>query len=148
VADIKQPGIKKDNEHYCALIYQMAQGDEAALTEFYQIFEARVYAFVKKKLNDPADAADLLNTVMLEIWKSASRFEGRSRVTTWVFGIAHNRVIDRLRSKIKHEKGREYMEDLESVIADESEQGLDKIISQKEIASYLNHCMERLPNLG
>lgn len=76
------------------LLKHMAAGSEAALREFYQTFNARVYGFALKRLRDPADAADVLNEVMLEAWRSASRFEGRSQVSTWLLGIAHHKIID------------------------------------------------------
>lgn len=131
---------KEDHEpKYHALLHQMAQGSEAALTEFYRAFESRIYAFVKIRLNDSHEAADLLNDIMWEVWRSAKKFEGRSRVTTWVFGIAHHKVIDRLRSKRQHQ-----MEPLESTVDQESDCNLDDIIGQKQLESHIQHCMEKL----
>src|SRR3546814_18716019 len=36
---------------------------------------------------------------MCEVWRNASRFEGRSSVSTWVLGIAHHKTIDRIRRR-------------------------------------------------
>ena len=61
-----------------ALLERIAAGDESALAALYRAYEPRVYAFALSRLNDPAAAADVLNEVMLEVWRNANRFEGRS----------------------------------------------------------------------
>lgn len=81
------------------LLTRIAGGDQAALLAFYETFHARVYAFALKRLNNAADAADVLNEVMLEVWRRAAGFEGRSKASTWVLGIAHHKVIDILRRR-------------------------------------------------
>lgn len=81
------------------LLARIADGSEAALQEFYKSHQARVYGFALKRLNNPADAADVLNDVMLEVWRDAGRFEGRSSPLTWVLGIAYHKVSDILRRR-------------------------------------------------
>ena len=50
------------------------------------------------RLVDSADSAEELTTdVMLEVWKSAKRFRGESRVSTWVIGIARYKALSSLR---------------------------------------------------
>ena len=91
------PPKHQDHDSYNrTLLEQMAQGSEKALTEFYKAFEPRIFAFAKIRLNDSYEAADLLNEVMWEVWRGANRFEGRSSVATWVFGIANYKILDRL----------------------------------------------------
>ncbi len=131
---------REDQESkYRALLHQMALGKEAALTEFYHTFEAKIYAFVKIRLNDSHDAADLLNDIMWEIWRGAGKFEGRSSVTTWVFGIARHKVIDRIRNRGKHP-----VEPLEVTTEKESDYDLEGIIVQKEMGEHLQHCLQKL----
>ena len=129
----------QSNDDYRKLIDQIAQGHEAALAEFYRIFESRIYAFAKIRLNDSHEAADLLNEVMWEVWRSAGRYEGRSSVTTWIFGIAHHKVVDRIRSTSKYQG-----ETLEVTANEESDQDLEVLITQKQMGDHLRHCMERL----
>lgn len=87
------------NADAAALLARIARGDRAAMERFYRAFEARVYRFALSRLNQPFDAADVLHEVMLEVWRNAGRFAGRSRVTTWLFGIAHHKVVDRQRRR-------------------------------------------------
>ena len=124
---------------YCSLLQEMASGSEKALTEFYRSFEARIYAFANIRLNDSHEAADLLNEIMWEIWRGAGKYEGRSSVSTWVFGIAHHKIIDRIRSKSRHE-----MEPLEAGFPAESDQDLDDLLTQKQLGKHLGHCIDTL----
>ena len=134
------PPNQQDGDPYNrSLLGQIAQGSEKALKEFYEAFQGKIYAFAKIRLNDSHEAADLLNEVMWEVWRGANRFEGRSSVTTWVFGIANHKVIDRLRSK-----GKLPMDDLESIVVEESDQDLDEILTQKQLGEHLRRCMEKL----
>lgn len=81
------------------LLHAMAGGDTEAMTVFYRRHETRVYRYLMAKLNDSFVAADLLNEVMLEVWRSATRFAGRAKVTTWMLGIANNKVLTHWRKQ-------------------------------------------------
>ncbi|MCI4663818.1 MAG: RNA polymerase sigma factor [Neomegalonema sp.] len=81
------------------LIRRVGAGDKAAFREIYDAYEKRVFFFIKRRLGDPHEAADVFHDVMMDVWRQASRFEGRSKVTTWIFGIAHNKSVDALRKR-------------------------------------------------
>ena len=117
----------------------MAQGQESALVQFFRVFEPKIFAFAKIRLNDSQEASDLLHEVMWEVWRSAGRFEGRSSVTSWVFGIAHHKVVDRIRSRSKHSA-----EPLDEIAEIESDQDVEGLITQKQMGTHLQHCMEKL----
>jgi RNA polymerase sigma-70 factor (ECF subfamily) len=73
------------------LIEQIAQGDRQALAALYRALERPVYKFIVSRLNDPHEANDILHEVFMDVWRSAGRFEGRSKVQTWIMGIAYRR---------------------------------------------------------
>jgi len=81
------------------MLARIARGDKAALETLYHECHARVHAFVLKRVGDPVLAAEILNDVMLTVWRQADRFAGRSRALTWILGIAHNKVLDALRRR-------------------------------------------------
>ena len=122
------------------LLSQIADGSEAALKEFYESYHARIYGFALKRLNDPADAADVLNDVMLEVWRSAGRFEGRSKLLTWVLGIAYHKVIDILRRR-----GRGALSiELDEEMADENSPVAIDILAGLEDAKQVRRCLDQL----
>ena len=124
------------------LLSRIAEGNEKALREFYELFNKRVYAFALSRLRDTADAADVLNDVMLEVWRNARRFEGRSRVLTWVLGIAHHKVIDKLRGR-----GRQTFVELDPEIADEQAVNAFDVVAGAGDAVIMRRCVESLPEL-
>ena len=79
------------------LLLEIAVGSQSAMEQLYQNFESRLYHFALNRLHDNFEAADVVNEVMLQVWRGAGRFQGRSKVSTWIFGIAHNKIVDRLR---------------------------------------------------
>ena len=97
-----------------ALLRRIAAGEEAAMAEFYKTYENPLYRFILSRLNDPFEAADILNEVMLEVWRGAGRFQGRSTVKSWIFGIARHKTLDRLRSRQRNaaRAGEEPSEDI------------------------------------
>ena len=50
-------------------------------------------------ISDPQKAEEVTNDVMLEVWKNAGRFEARSKVSTWLLGIARHRALNAVRRK-------------------------------------------------
>lgn len=128
-----------DTEIAAGLLNRMAAGSEAALREFYQAFHGRVYAFALRRLRNPADAADVLNEVMLEAWRSAARFEGRSQVLTWVLGIAHHKIIDNLRRQKSH-----LLDELDPEIADDDSPTAFDALAGSQDAAQVRRCLEGL----
>ena len=76
------------------LLEQIATGDKSAFTAFYRDLEKPVFRFIRSKLNDQHEASDILHEVFMEVWRSAGKFEGRSSVKTWLFGIAYRKTMD------------------------------------------------------
>ncbi|WP_185964393.1 RNA polymerase sigma factor [Aliikangiella marina] len=121
-----------------SLIERIAEGQQGALERFYRLFESSVYRFALSKLNDPFDAADILNEVMMEVWKSAKNFQGRSKVSTWILGITNFKSIDRVR-----QKARKQTAELSDTIEDESPE-FESLISAAQSEKQVNHCMSKL----
>jgi RNA polymerase sigma-70 factor, ECF subfamily len=88
-----------ENDTAFSLLKRVSKGDETAFADFYNLFEKRLYLFIKSKLNDSFEAADILNETFLEVWRKAETFEGRSKVSTWLFGIAYYKTVDRMRKR-------------------------------------------------
>lgn len=81
------------------LLLRIAAGEQAALRQFYERFHGVVYQFSLRTLANGADAAEVLNEVMLEVWRRAASFEGQSLVRTWLLSITRNKSVDLLRRK-------------------------------------------------
>ncbi len=120
------------------LLARMAQGDEDALATFYRRHEAPLFRFILSRVNDSFEAGDLVIEVMHEAWRSAARFQGRSAVRSWLFGIARHKALDRVRSQSRHRA-----EPLEEGDEVPDINALDAMASA-ENADAVRHCMEGL----
>ena len=85
---------KQSTEHNRArdreLVDRVLSGDPLAFSQIYDDYFTRVYAFVLKRVGDPAEAEDLAQETFVQLYRSLPSFEGRSSLLTWTFGIAHN----------------------------------------------------------
>lgn len=79
------------------LVLQIADGQKSALREIYDRYSRALGLFAKSWLHDPYEASDVVQETMLELWRSADRFKGKSSVKTWLFSIARNKAVDRNR---------------------------------------------------
>ena len=78
----------------------VARGDQAAFEEIYDRLAGPVYGLIRKVLRDPAQSEEVAQEVLLEVWRTASRFDAsRGKAATWVMTMAHRRAIDRVRSE-------------------------------------------------
>lgn len=121
------------------LLDQIAGGSETALAEFYRTHESRVYIFALSRLRHESEAAECLNEVMLEVWKHAGRYEGRSKVTTWLLGIANHKILDKLRRR-----GRFDAEEVDDQMPDENSATMIDVLSGADDADIVRHCLEGL----
>ena len=81
------------------LLRLVARGDEGAFEQIYDRLAGAAYGLIRRVVRDPAQAEEVTQEVMLEVWRTASRFDpDRGSAATWVLTIAHRRAIDRVRS--------------------------------------------------
>lgn len=81
------------------LMARVARGDEQAFADLYDQLADRVYGLVLRVMRDPAQSEEVTQEVLLEVWRTATRFQSdRGSVVSWVLTIAHRRSVDRVRS--------------------------------------------------
>jgi RNA polymerase sigma-70 factor (ECF subfamily) len=82
------------------LLSRVARGDERAFSRLYDEVSARVYGLIRRVLRDPAQAEEVAQEVMVEVWRTAARFDtSKGSATAWIFTIAHRRAVDRVRAE-------------------------------------------------
>ncbi len=81
------------------LLARVARGDQAAFEAVYDGVAPAVFGLVRRVVRDPAQSEEVTQDVLLEVWRTASRFEAaKGSATTWVMTLAHRRAVDRVRS--------------------------------------------------
>lgn len=81
-----------------ALMARYARGDAAAFDQLYRRHELRVWRYLERNVRNRATADDLMQEVWFAVARDAARYQPSARFTTWLFTIAHNRMIDSLRT--------------------------------------------------
>jgi len=85
------------------LIKRAAGGNFEAFGELYNIYLERIYRYVFYQVRDKMTAEDLTEEVFLKAWKSIDTCRGKEQTfSSWLYRIAHNHVIDNLRSQRKY----------------------------------------------
>lgn len=81
------------------LLGQVAQGDQEAFSRVYDAVCGPVLGLVRAVLRDPAQSEEVAQEVLIEVWRTAARFQpARGSAMTWVLTLAHRRAVDRVRS--------------------------------------------------
>lgn len=121
------------------LLRHIAAGDKAAMHIFFARHRERVFRFIQRIVRNPAIADDLVSQVFLDVWRSANRFEGRARVSTWLLSIARFKAISSRRERA-HE---DIDQDDSPEIADAGDTP-DVALDRKETQGILRACIDRL----
>ncbi len=86
------------------LIAGVATGSDEAFRQLYDRFSDRVYRYAYTILRAKHLAEEVVQETMIAVWKGASKFSGRSKVSTWIFGIARNQAYSLVRREIRTER--------------------------------------------
>lgn len=122
----------------------LARGDErGALTALMGRYGAPVYRFCRQMLRDEALTDDVHQQVFVQAYRDLARFERRSALRTWLFGIARHRCLDAI--KIEGRRGRRFPLDDEPGEGDAATgpSVVDRLAAA-ELAEALEHCLDEL----
>ncbi len=131
-----------------AIFTRIAVGDMAAFEELYRLTERTVYAFVLSTLKNHDDTLDVVQDTYLKIRAAAHLYQPMGKPMAWVFTIARNLSISKIRSKQKNDNLE--MRDLEndlnfSYVSDQEDrlvvQAALKILSSEETEIILLHAI-------
>lgn len=78
------------------LVARVAAREQAAFAELYGIYRRRLARFLGRFQTSPDTIDEIVNDVMLVVWQNAARYELRSKVSTWIFGIAWRKALKAL----------------------------------------------------
>ncbi len=124
-----------------ALVAACATGDEAALAMLFDRHSTAIYRFISRMVGaDSAEVDDLAQAAFIEIWRSAKRFQQRSRARVWMFGIAHNVTRAALRGR---RRSRAAIDRL-AATPTEGPRSMDDLLGDRRFVGRLATAMDRL----
>jgi len=121
------------------LIARVAQGDMRALEALYRLYHPRLARFVQRMTRQGSLIDELVNDVMLVVWRRADRFNGSSKVSTWIFGIAYLKALKAVNR---------FDAPLEEMVVDEvpdAQPAPDDAVYQRQLRARLDAVMGELP---
>jgi RNA polymerase sigma-70 factor (ECF subfamily) len=88
--------VSKLEQHIVSLL---KEGDERAIPLIYENYSSSLLGVIQKITIDSELAQDALQECFIKIWKSAKKYDSsKAKLFTWLFRIARNTAIDKLRS--------------------------------------------------
>jgi len=129
------------------LLGRCARGDDQAFRALFERLRQMVYNLVFRILNSHLDAEEVTPEVFVRVWQKAAEFRGGSRVSTWVYRIAANMALDRLRAgRNVHEVFWEDLPPRERAMPDErdSAESPEDAVLRREDASLLERALAYL----
>jgi RNA polymerase sigma-70 factor (ECF subfamily) len=127
-----------------ALFGRVAAGDQEAFEALYHRYHRRLFGYLLRVLRRPALVEEVLDDVMVAVWQGAHRFDGRSRVSTWILGIAHHKALKAL-ERARREADREGGEPSESAPdAPALHRGPERAALRGELRRQLRSAMDAL----
>ncbi|WP_460275518.1 sigma-70 family RNA polymerase sigma factor [Celeribacter sp. ULVN23_4] len=136
-----QTQTSEPRERIEALIVRVSLGERAALSDLYDLTQAKLFAVSLRVLGDRHAAEDAMHDTYVKIWGNADRFKvtGHSPMT-WLITIARNTAIDRLRARRSHADVGAYSETLASSVQTPEQ----RAIAASE-AGRIVECLDTLP---
>ena len=126
------------------LLERVANGDKAAFETLYRRYFRRVTQFVSRLTPNYQLGEEIVDDTMLAVWRSAGKFAGRSKVSTWIFGIAYRRTMKALDKEMKHSKVDADEGVLESQIDTDATRDPQAVAAANTMQRELHSCIERL----
>jgi RNA polymerase sigma-70 factor, ECF subfamily len=125
-----------------SLLQRVANGrDREAFAKLFDLYAPRVKSFMMRKGASSEQAEDLVQETMIAVWSKAGLYVGeRGSVTTWIFTIARNLRIDRLR----REKTSMYT-DLENFEAESEETPADEALGRLQEDGQVARALAQIP---
>jgi RNA polymerase sigma-70 factor (ECF subfamily) len=122
-----------------ALLESIVEGSRAAMHILYSRHNVRVYRFILRMVRDITTAEDLASQVFLDVWRTASQFQGRSQVSTWLLSIARFKALTALRQRRHEDVDQEEIVE----IADDAETP-EACLDRSNTSAILRACVEKL----
>jgi RNA polymerase sigma-70 factor (ECF subfamily) len=110
-----------------AMLAAIAQQDINAFEQLHRKYFPKLMHFAKRIVDSPEAAEEVANDVLMTVWRTSDRFEGRSKPSTWMFGIAYRMALKQ-RQKLNLRSGDVELD--EEMLSDDKDTAATVILSR------------------
>lgn len=138
---------KYDSMSETLLVEKCRLQDPHAFSQFVDLYQGRVFGFIKRMTPNAEEAADLTQEVFIRAFQHFHKFDLRSSVKTWLFKIAHNLCIDQSRRRARTPEPSSLYGDRTSdeiIEISDTEWQPDLVVADAEFAEALETAIARM----
>ena len=129
--------VESDEELYA----RMSGGDLSAFDRLYARYERSLFGFIRRMTADRAEAEDVFHEAFLALLRERNASFERGGFRAWLFGVARNAALNRIRSRARGERAGAAL----AALAPPPEIPADELVARGEQAGALERAVEALP---
>jgi len=131
---------KQADQYY---IHQIISGNTGAFAVLVDRYKMLVFTLASKMINNREEAEEVAQDTFIKAFNSLGRFKGDSKFSTWLYKIAYNTSLDRLK-KNKKEEGVVPIDEFTASFVKTTENAFEALVEQ-ERKQLIQDCLQQLP---
>ncbi|MAU16884.1 MAG: RNA polymerase [Muricauda sp.] len=124
------------------LISEIRSGNTMAFSDFVDRYKDLVFTLSIRMLGSREEAEEVSQDIFIKIYKSLPKFKGDSKISTWIYRIAYNSCLDRIK-KMKKTRIQTDLGHLEQIAYAEMDTALDRMV-REERQELISRCLAML----
>ncbi|MEN2398350.1 sigma-70 family RNA polymerase sigma factor [Flavobacterium sp. MC2016-06] len=130
-----------EDQHYINLI---TQGDSNAFAVVVNRYKDMIFTLALKMVKNREEAEEVAQDTFIKIYNSLNKFKGDSKFSTWIYKIAYNTCLDRLK-KNKKEDNNISIDEFSAHLIKTMDNALSAL-EEKERKQTIQNCLNLLPS--
>lgn len=132
---------KLDDQHY---ITQIIGGNTNAFSTLVDRYKDLIFSLALKMVKNREEAEEVAQDTFIKVFNSLEKFKGDSKFSTWIYKVAYNTCLDRMK-KNKKEEGNINIDDFSEHLVKTMENALSKMMDEERKKS-IQDCLNLLPS--